>query len=142
MADRKGKLCDDCLARGKDEIIGTCSCPIMYMVVGTYEQGEIESSAQLPRFAWEIYAEYNDRQDVLEMCAVPRAELCACCWVDRLTAVIVTPSGNQECALDLLTHDQYFADAKAAWELAHPEVMEARAAELEREAEEAAAPPV
>ncbi len=119
MADRKGKLCDDCLTCGKEEIIGTCSCLIMYMVVGTYEQGEIENDAKLPRFAWEIYAEYGERQDALEQRPVPRAELCACCWVKRL---------KKTGALKLLTHDKYTLERKAVWVEAHPEVMEARAA--------------
>ncbi len=112
MADRKGKLCDDCLARGKEEIIGTCSCLMMYMVVGTYEQGPIDHEARLPRFGWEIYAEYDERQDVLEMCPVPRAELCACCWVERL---------KKKGALELLAHDAYFAERKAIWVKEHPE---------------------
>ncbi len=129
MADRKGKLCDDCLARGKEEIIGTCSCLMMYMVIGTYEQGPIAHEARLPRFGWGIYAEYDERGDVLEMRPVPRAELCACCWVERLTAVIVTPDGDQQSALDLLTHDQYFVERKMLWEAEHPEIMEARVAE-------------
>ncbi len=120
MADRKGKLCDDCLVRGKEEIIGTCSCLMMYMVIGTYEQGPIDNEAKLPRFGWEIYAEYDERQDVLEMRPVPRAELCACCWVARLT---------KTGALELLTHDAYTLEVKATWEAEHPEVMEARAAE-------------
>ena len=125
MADRQGKLCDDCLAEGKEEVIGTCSCLIMYMVVGTYEQGPIENQAQLPRFAWEIYAEYNDRQDVLEMRAVPRAELCACCWVNRL---------KKEGALELLAHDAYFAETKAAWVESHPEPDEATEPEVPKDA--------
>ena len=107
MADRKGKLCDDCLSQGKEEIIGTCSSLIMYMVVGTMEQGEIEHEAKLPRFGWEIYAEYDERKDALEMRAVPRAELCAGCWVKRL---------KKKGALELLTHDKFYNEAKAAYD--------------------------
>ena len=118
MADRIGKLCDDCLACGKEEIIGTCSCFIMYMVVGTMEQGEIANEAQLPRFGWEIYAEYDERKDALEMCAVTRAELCACCWVKRL---------KKKGALELLTHDAYFAETKMRYEKQHPKEAEAHA---------------
>ena len=125
MADRTGKLCDDCLAEGKEEVIGTCSCLIMYMVVGTYEQGEIEHDAKLPRFAWEIYAEYDERKDALEMRGIPRAELCACCWVERL---------NKKGALDLLTHDKYFAETRAAWVKAHPEPEVAAEPEVPKDA--------
>ncbi len=112
MADRKGKLCDDCLAQGKETVIGICSSFIMYMVVGI-EQGWIEHKAILPRFGWEIYAEYNERKDALEMRAVPRAELCACCWVQRLA---------KKGALDLVTHDACYAETKARYEKLHPQV--------------------
>ena len=115
MADRKGKLCDDCLAQGKEEVIGICSCPIMYMVVGTYEQGEIEHKAELPRFAWEIYAEYDKRNDALVMRSIPRAELCAHCWQQRL---------REKGALELRTHDDHFAEVRAQYEALHPSEMD------------------
>ena len=127
MADRKGKLCDDCLARGDEKIIGTRSCLIMYMVVGTYEQGEIENDATLPRFAWQIYAKYDVRKDALAVRPVPRAELCGTCWVERLKA---------EGALDLLTHDEHYEESKKEWEKSHPEAV-AEKKELAAEALEA-----
>ena len=112
MADRKGKLCDDCLHAGKEEIIGTCSCPIVYTVVGTYDEGPIENKAMLPRFAWHIYAEYDEKADSLVMRGVPRAELCSSCWIKRL---------KKNGALDSITHDEYHREVKAAWIVEHPE---------------------
>lgn len=111
MANRVGKLCDDCLVKGVEELIGTRASPIMYMVVGTYENGEIQPDATLPRFGWQIYCAYSERHDVLEMVATPRAELCGPCWVKRL---------SEPGALELLTHDAYYVEAKAQWEAANP----------------------
>lgn len=111
MAERIGKFCDDCLANGCETLIGTCSGPIVIMVVGTYDRGFIVDEAELPRCAWQIYGEYDPRKQAIVLRPVPRVELCGCCWHKRLKA---------RGALALITHAQYAKECKKQWEKANP----------------------
>ncbi|KKN68914.1 hypothetical protein LCGC14_0447000 [marine sediment metagenome] len=122
MADRIGKLCDDCQKCGEEKVIGLCSCPVMYMVVGTFESGYIEDDVVLPRFGWEIFADYHEDTDRLVQLNLTRVELCGCCWVKRL---------SRPKALEEVTGAQYCVERRAAYWKANPAAAKAKA---EREA--------
>lgn len=126
MADRIGKLCDDCLERGQETVIGTVERPVIYTVVGTYTSGLIPDAATLPRFAWEIFADYNERTDCLVQLNLTRAELCGSCWIARL---------SQPSALEELSGTQYCAERKMAYILAHPPAPEPEPPEPDSEEE-------
>ncbi len=111
MADRIGKLCDDCQECGKETVIGLLERPVMYMVVGTFASGYIPDKATLPRFAWEIFADYHEGTDCLMQRDLTRAELCGSCWIARL---------SKPQALEELTGAQYCTERKAAYAVANP----------------------
>jgi hypothetical protein len=58
MAQRRIYDCDVC----GDEV-GTAAQPLVYLVVGSLENGAIDQSARLPAFVWAIMAQKTERQE-------------------------------------------------------------------------------
>ena len=75
MAQRQAFTCDG----GCGEEVGVRSNPVIYLVVGTTDNGQMDEKVQLPPQVWAILKS-----------AVPRKDYCAACFAEAFGTPLVT----------------------------------------------------
>jgi len=75
MAHRHAFTCDG----GCGEAVGTRAAPVIYLVVGTTDNGAMDADVKLPSQVWEILKGH-----------VPRKDYCAACFAEAFGTPLVT----------------------------------------------------
>src|SRR4051812_8580690 len=109
MAVPKYRLCNDCLAQGKETRVGTIDSPLVQITVGVFDEG-LSYDARLPRWLWDLWTKFEELVvgrdgGVGDLAPVPiKHELCVDCLQARLQA----PG-----ALDFLAQKERVAEHRA-----------------------------